>query len=314
MSNSKKAFDLTCSSNFVADPSDEICIIGGARYITDASERGKYDTDDDDQDNPLWRGTRLAKPLKSGFMLNVNSLGVLEPIVVTKIPGIPVPVVVAGTSRVRAARAANALRASRGESLLIRIKCEMRRDDARGLAAIVAAENEGRNDVDVLEKIASVIRDLKRGATEDDIAIAYCVDRKTVDGWIAFADHATPETKAAVREGRVYATNAAILARISDPEKQNTALASMLSAPTKPTANAARKAVAKATGARDTTGIQSRRAMSKLHDAIANMKLPSNTGPETFAYYKGAEEILRAVLGKGDVSDRLATLIEKVTA
>lgn len=306
---SKKAFDLSRNSIYVANP-DELRIVGGKSLLS-GIERGPLDTDDNES-HPLWDGDRLTETLSEEFIANIDAYGVIVPIVIAKDD--ETPTVVAGRSRVRAARIVNARRAKRGEPP-ITIECKMRRTDGIGLMGAMIAENEARRNDEVLAKMAKAKRMLSRGVGEPDVAATFAVSVETLKGWLAFEDNATAETKKAVSQGRVSATAAAELARVKDPEKQSVALTSLLTAPGKKTVTAARKAAAnvngkkKASGA-DGVGITSKRAIKSILDAVVGTPHP-RAGAETLAWWQGVEDTLKLIVGE-EIEPRLQAILDKV--
>lgn len=309
--NSKKAFDFTRDSIWACDPKTELCIVGGDTL--DNAERGDLDVSSHDaggREHPLY-DPAIRDALDPALIHNIDAYGVIEPVVITKLDGIAV--VVDGRTRVRAARVVNARRYMRGEQP-IKVRAVQRRDDEGGLIGVMIAANEGRRRADdVLAKLAKAKRLIVRGIGHDDVAKTFAVSRATLEGWLALEDHGTDETKRAIADGRVSPTAAAELARVRDPDKQREALASMLSAPGKKTTLAARRAVAQIArpklGGGDGVGIHSRRSIRKLLDTAVAMT-HSNASKETYAWWQGVEELLKALCGE-DVSERVQTLIDK---
>lgn len=304
----KTAFEnLTRNSTYVADPTTDLRIVGGKRFLT-GDEAGDIDTDDD-ASHALWQERRLKKPLKDGFPENIDAFGVIQPIVIAKLDG--VATVVVGRSRVRAARIANVRRKARGEPP-IAVECKIRRTDETGLMGAMIAENEQRTDNDILTKMDEARRYLARGVSEADVAMTFGIKTVTLKGWLAFDDNATPEVKAAVKAGRVSPTAAAELAR-TEPTKQNEALTSLLLAPGKKTVTAARKAVKKSTGGKSTdVGITSRRMIKAILDQVVATSHP-NAGEKTLAWWQGVEDALKMIAGE-EVEERLAKILTTVDA
>lgn len=302
---SKKAFDLSRNSIYVADPQD-LRIVGGGKLL-DGPERGKLDTVDDPS-HPLWDGERLEEPLTEAFIANVDAFGVIVPIVISKDDD--APTVVAGRQRVRAARVVNARRAKRGEPL-ITVECKMRRTDGNGLMGAMIAENEARKNDEVLGKMAKARKYLARGVSEADVAVTFAISTETLKGWLAFDDNATKTTKQAVASGRVSATAAAELARIKDPEKQDAALTTMFTSPGKNTVTKARKAVAKTNGKKaESVGLSSRKTIKALLDVVVGTPHP-NASEKTLAWWQGVEDALKLIVGE-EQEPRLLAALDKV--
>lgn len=304
---SKKAFDLSRNSIYVADPTTDLRIVGGTRLL--GEERSELDTDDNES-HPLWDSERLDEPLTEEFIANIDAFGVIQSITIAKLDD--VATVVDGRTRVRAARVVNARRKKRGEPL-ITIECKMRRTDATGLMGAMIATNEARKNDEVMAKMAKARKYLARGVSEEDVARTFAISGETLKGWLAFDDNATIETKKAVSQGRVSASAAAELARVRDPEKQAAALSTLLIAPGKKTVIAARKAVAKTNGKEvDGVGITSKRKIKALLDACVATDHPQ-AGEKTLAWWQGVEDALKLIIGE-KVEPRLATILEKLEA
>jgi hypothetical protein len=226
---SKKAFDLARDSVYVADPISELRICGGAGVLPD-DEAGDLDTEPG-PDVPVRDLKRLKRPLQASFVTNIGRDGVRVPILICKIDD--VATVVAGKSRVRAARRANRARAAQSEGLPpMRIRCVMQRDASSvAILATMISENNARQDDDLADRIEKLKQYLAAGASEADAATSFNVQQSTIRGWLDYDDHATDETKRAVRDGRVQASTAAELAKIKDPDAQRVALEKVLGAP-----------------------------------------------------------------------------------
>ena len=145
----RKSFDMSRDSIYVADPITELCIVGG-KGVLPADEAGDLDTEWE-AGMPLNDLKRLKKPLEQPFKANIAHRGVNTPVIIAKIGD--VATVIAGKSRIRAARAANRERKKRGEPLL-KVKCVMQRDvSVVALVATMVSENNARRDDDLRGKI-----------------------------------------------------------------------------------------------------------------------------------------------------------------
>lgn len=132
----KTAFEnLARNSHYVADPND-LMIIGGS--ILPEDERGPLDTAHKKGEHDLW-DERLHNEVTDAEVANVDTFGVIEPILIAKDPVSGEPMVVAGRQRVRRARRANILRAKRGEPP-IKIDCKITRATGTNLLSIMIAE------------------------------------------------------------------------------------------------------------------------------------------------------------------------------
>lgn len=303
MSN-KKAFALSRDSVYVAEPIEDICIMGGRGTLPD-DESGPLDTESSDGMS-IKDLRRLRKALSPEFMANVAAHGVTVPIVIAKIDD--VATVIAGKSRVRALRVANRERKRRGEPLL-KVKCVIQRDTSKAaLISTMVRENNNRRDDDLGDRIEKAKEMLDAGMGEEDVANEFGVRQATLRGWLDFDDHATDATKKAVKDGRVPASTAAELAKIRDPDEQNKTLASMLAAPEKK-ARSARAAKALRRGKEGSTSASDRASQKLALEYIQNLKHARAT-PTAMAFWEGAEEALKMVLGQ-PCDERLTNALAK---
>lgn len=301
---SKKAFDLSRDSVYVAEPVEDLRIIGG-KGVLPADESGPLDTEWE-PGMPLNDLKRLKKALDPEFKANVGFRGVIVPIVIAKIDDMAT--VVAGKSRVRALRAANRERKKRGEPLL-KVKCVIQRDTSNGaLMATMVTENNARRDDDLYDKIEKLKSMLDAGISEEDAAKHFSVKQTTIRGWLAFEDAATDKTKQAVREGRLPASSAAELAKIKEPDEQNAALDKLLTAPA-PRARSARAAKVLRRGKAGSKSASDRKSQQLLLGHIAKMDHP-RVSEKTLAFWEGAEEMLKLVLGQ-EADERLVETLVK---
>lgn len=298
--NNRRAFDFARGNLWSVDPM-ELCIIGGA--CLPAEERGPLDTDDEDT-HDLY-DERVAQPLTEEFVNSIDAHGVDTPILIVNFQG--VAAVVAGRKRVRAARIVNVRRKKRGEPP-IKVDAKLKRASGSGLLAAMITENEVRTDDDVLTKIAKLKRVMARGVSPEDAAIHFGVGLPTVKGWLAFEDNATTETKTAARTGRISASAAAELAKISNPDKQCEKLQLMLSSGGKVSARAARRAsrIERGKGG----GVADKKTQKKLLSVVRDTK-PTEHGA---AWWEGAKEMLRLILGDADVDQHLQRKLDEAIA
>lgn len=303
---SKKAFDLSRDSVYVADPTTDLCIIGG-KLLPD-EERGDLDTAPDPA-HPLTDMRRLKRALTEEFLANVAFRGVDTPIRIAKIDD--VATVINGKSRVRAARRANRDRKKRGEPL-IKIKCVIQREvNDLALRASVISENNARLDDDFADKLEKLKTLIGAGASEADAAVHFAVKLPTIRGWLAFEDGATAETKAAVKEGRIGASVAAELARVKDADEQREKLAGLLSAPSK--AGRGVQAAKLIRGAKHGTALAGKKAQVKVLTYVQGMSHGTRS-EKTIAFYEGFEEALKLVIGAEDVPERVTEMVKVALA
>lgn len=295
---SKKAFDLARDSVYVADPIDNLCIIGGKGVLC-AEEAGPLDTEPE-KDMPLKDLRRLKRALPGPFKANIKARGVNIPIIIVKYEDMAV--VVEGKSRVRAARAANRERKKEGLPL-IKIKCVIQRDNSKlAMLATMISSNNGRMEDDFLDKLEKLKEYLDLGGSEADAATYFNVSHATIRGWLAFDDQATDETKAAVKEGRLGASAAAELARIKDPDEQREKLTGLLTAPDKSV-----KAARQARGAKGSKARTGKRDLAGALRTVQEMSHPK-ASERTLSFWEGVEETLKWVLGEKDTDERLKEL------
>lgn len=302
----KKAFDLACTSVYVADPTTELRIIGGRCLAKD--EIGSLDTDPDPS-HPLSDLHRLKRPLPEMFVKNIDFRGVDVPIRIVKLDD--VATVIDGKTRVRAARLVNQLRIARGEQP-IKIKCVIQRDTAASaLSSSVVSANNARIDDSFFDKLEKAKKLIDLGIAEDDVAMMFCVGVHTIRGWLAFDDGATDETKQAVKDGRIGATVAAELARITDPDEQRARLSELVTAPDGKAKSV--KAARQARGAKGSAALTGKKDQVRLLERIRAMSHGSRS-EKTIAFWHGAEEMLKLVLGDKEADDRLKEALRETRA
>lgn len=224
----KKGFDLSRDSVYIADPIADLRLCGAAGVVPD-EEAGDLDTEPG-LDIPVRDARRLTRELPASFLANIARDGVRTPIVIAKIGD--VATVIEGKSRVRAARRANRLRAQQAGGLPpMRIRCVVQRDV--GQAAILAtmiSSNNARQEDDLADRVEKLRRYLSPevGASEADAAISFNVEQRTIRSWLDYDDHAVDEVKLAVAAGQIPASTAMELAKIKDPDAQRAALTKLL--------------------------------------------------------------------------------------
>lgn len=292
--NNRRAFDFARGNLWSIDP-QELCIIGGA--CLPADERGPLDTDDG-PDHDLY-DERVGEALTEEFVNSIDAHGVDTPVLIVKLGD--VATVIAGRKRVRAARAVNLRRKKRGEPP-IKVDCKLKRVSGSALLAAMITENEARTNDGLLTKIEKLKRLMGRGVSPEDAAIHFSVSASTVKGWLAFEDNATAETKAAARAGRLSASAASELTKITDPDKQREKLAAMIGSGEKVSARAARAASRVARG--KTAGVSDKLTQKKFLQILQGASHP-NISEKGGAWWEGAEEMLKIVIGVKDVDARL---------
>lgn len=301
--NNRRAFDFARGNLWSIDPV-ELCIIGGKALPAD--ECGPLDTDDG-PDHDLY-DERVSEPLTEEFVNNVDAHGVDTPVIIVKLND--VATIVAGRKRVRAARVVNLRRKKRGEPP-IKVDCKLKRASGSGLLAAMITENEARTNDSLLTKIEKLKRLMSRGVSPEDAAIHFNVGVATVKGWLAFEDNATAETKAAARAGRLSASAAAELTRITDPDKQREKLTLMIGSGEKVSARAARAASRTARG--KGAGVADKKTQKKLLHVVQTASHPKLSEKHA-SFWEGAEEMLKLVLGATDIDARLQGKLDEAVA
>jgi DNA-binding transcriptional regulator YiaG len=157
---SKTAFDASRISAFGFDPEDLVLI--------------------EDPKHPLY-DARIKLPLKSEFVANIKALGVIEPVIVRKIDG--VPVVIDGRQRVRAALEANRQRKAEGLEPM-KVPAVERKGSAGDAYAVTISTNEHRQEDELRAKIEKAQRSHQLGNSEEDIATQFGVSVSTVKRWL----------------------------------------------------------------------------------------------------------------------------------
>lgn len=303
---SKKAFDLSRDSVYVAEPISQLRVIGG--LALPENERGDLDTEIDEK-HPLY-DERLLIALDTPFVRDIAKRGVRTPVEIVKRDDMAT--VKAGRRRVRGARIENHRRLKEGAKFedLIKIKCTIIRDnDDATIMSDMVSENELRMDDGILIKIAKAKRMQARGMDTDAIAAAFGQPKSVVDAWFTFDDNATDETKAAAAAGRLNATAAAELAKERDPDAQRALLASLMTLPEKK--RTVRNVRAARTG--EFAGIVGRRGQKRLLETVQGLK---HRGEKAPIYFEGVEDFLRVLTGTDldKVDKRLLDVIRDMEA
>lgn len=312
----KRSFDFKRTDHYLCDPVYDLCIVGGATMLPEA-ERGPLDTNEDR--SHLLHDDRLRDPLEESFVRNVDTLGILETIVIAKMGD--VAVVVEGRTRVRAARVVNARRANRGEPLL-KVPCIIRRANETDLLAVMISGNEQRRDEDVGGKIEKLKRLMNRGVTVEDAAMYFKVSEGVIESWLRFDDLAISTVKAAVDAGKLALSAGIQIAALKSPAKQEQALSELTAAASsapqddangkrKPgiSTRAARAVAKKIENPTAHLGVAEKRTQKKLYELVQN-KDHKNASKEALAWWSGVEAALQLVVGSDDKPDeRLLALL-----
>jgi len=306
------------------DPLD-LRIVGGASLPED--ERGPLDTELS-VDDALY-DERLLLSLDPIFVAGINAVGVIEPLKVAKLDG--VPTIIFGRQRARAARLVNKLRAAKGEMpLTVPYVLEQSRDEQH-LFALMVMENEHRRGDEYPTRIAKIKRALERGADADTVALWFKMKPAQVRAWLKFDADACDAVREAVEGGRLSVSAGMELVRAGDAEAQRQALAALYEQPvhaegdlppeqsqkTKKVSTQAARNAAKKTkkGADANTGDTcTKRELRKMLQACLDKDHPKNTSERTLAFWEGVENMLMLMLGDDEADKRLVDMLDRVRA
>jgi hypothetical protein len=270
-----------------ANPLD-LCIVGGRALPED--ERGPLDTDLDPK-HPL-HAHDLLNPLDPLDVDSVFEHGVIVPVEVVRVNDIPM--VSLGRGRVRKARLANIRRKARGLPLIEVKFIVVRITDGVQLLSRMIDENLRRKTVGVLDQIELAKQMMARGASEEQTAQKLGVTMQRFKQWLAFEDHATPSTRAALHQNRLSPSAAIVMSAITDPAEQDKKLAELLATP-QPTARAAKRLERGTKGKEDVSRprLTAQKQLLTRVDKLAR-------GNE---WMQGAKAALRWVVGEGTHKD-----------
>lgn len=324
----KRAFDFARGNLWLCDPTDDLCIVGGADVL-EGDEVGALDTEADET-NPLY-DERIRVELAEEFVRNIDAFGIITPIVIAKVGDLAC--VVAGRQRVRAARVVNCRRQRSGQKP-ITVPCQMRRANDVGLMGAMISENEQRFNDGPLAKLEKFKRFMERGVSVDDAALAFGIKPDTAKGWLSFDDHASARLKKLVADEKITFYAALRIARLKDVAKQDAAIDDAFDGGTpeddgddeadegaggngkprkKVSYSKANKSAKKTRHGHDNDGVGTR-DLKKVLAVVVAMPHP-NASKETLAWWSGVEAAMRFVLGtEGDVDERLAKALDTVHA
>jgi ParB family chromosome partitioning protein len=205
----KQTFKAKRTSAFNFDP-DDLIIIG-------------IDTDDDETHHLYDERIKRKGYVSEAMIKNVQSMGVIETISVTKVGN--QAVVVDGRRRVLAARKANKRLKKRGEEPLL-VPALIKKGDEEGLMGVLISGNEHRLDDDPITRAEKAQRLKDRGRNNVQIGLYFGVSGTSVGNWLKVLD-CVSVVKNAVRSGDISMSAALELADL-DPEEQKEALEKML--------------------------------------------------------------------------------------
>ncbi|HEY0955799.1 MAG TPA: hypothetical protein VGE36_13625 [Roseateles sp.] len=164
-----------------------------------------------DPTHPLY-DERALRPFSEAMVLNIMALGVFQPVVITKDAETGSVLVAAGRGRIINCREANRRLRARGEEPL-QVPAVVRRADSDGLAGVMVAENELRENDTPLNRARKMQRFIDRGRGHDAIAIIFGCSEATVKNTLALLD-APAVVRQAVEAGDITMAHAKALAKL----------------------------------------------------------------------------------------------------
>lgn len=157
-----------------------------------------------DETHPLW-DERMKLPLDEASVVNVMTIGILEPILVRKNghdeSGKPIVEVVDGRQRVRWAREANKRLTKAGKEPL-RVPAVRKRGEDGDLLGMMISTNEIRRADDSMTRARKVKRYLDMGRTEEDAANRFGKSIATIKNLLTLLD-ASPPVQKAIEDGKL---------------------------------------------------------------------------------------------------------------
>lgn len=148
-----------------------------------------------DKAHPLY-DERATLPLDDAMVKNIMTFGVLEPVIITRDPETGDKLVVDGRQRVRHAVEANIRLAAAGLPTILVPATTRKGDDGGTLMAIMVATNEIRQADPVMVRAAKMQRMKNLGQDDEAVALAFGVNKLTVQNTLALLDCSKPVQKA----------------------------------------------------------------------------------------------------------------------
>lgn len=192
-------------------PADQVTIIG-------------YDTKHRCGEHPLW-DERASDPVDEAIVRNIGVYGVEVACKIRKngthesgkYAGQPVLEVIDGRTRTKACREA-ARRAEKAGQVPPLLKVELERGSEATQVGTMITLNELRHGDGTMVKAAKAARVLAAGQSEEDVATMFGVETQTIEKWRKLVELA-PAVKAAVESGKISATAAVRLHKLSHEEQ-----------------------------------------------------------------------------------------------
>lgn len=173
-------------------------------------------------EHPLW-DRRIHIPLRETLVKSILAVGVKVPIIVDKDDD-GQPVVVAGRQRVRCAREAQARLLAEGSNFVIEVPIIYSKPvNSNDSPLLMVTENEHRLEDEILGKAEKAAMLHTRGASHEDLMIAFGVSESTIKNFIALglADNAI---KHALRNKTIKVATAYSMAKRPTKQEQREAL------------------------------------------------------------------------------------------
>lgn len=170
-----------------------------------------------DPAHPLY-DERMKLPLSEPMILNMMAFGVLVPIIVTRDPDTGDVLVIDGRQRVRHALEANRRLAEQGRELLLVPATTRKGDNDATLMGMTVTTNELRQADPPLVRAAKMQRLKNLGQDDDAVALAFGVNKLTVQNTLALLDVSKPVQRA-VESNLIGISDVKYLARLT-PDQQ----------------------------------------------------------------------------------------------
>jgi ParB family chromosome partitioning protein len=257
----------------------------------------------EDPKHPLF-DERCKLPIDEAMVLDIMSVGVLEPVIVRGAAGpdgARVIEVVDGRQRVRNAREANARLRKRGKEL-VRVPAIRKRGEDADLMAIMISTNEHRRDDDLMVKAKKAQRFLGLGRSEEEAAVIFGVSKQTIKNWLAALECA-PAVRAALEREQVTLTQTLGLSKLSR-EEQIAKLGELLKGAKVQPGRRGRAKAARAAGV-VLPKLPSRKTLAKVREEVG-----CYAGPR----WDGFAEALDWILGVKPLPEELAKANERKPA
>lgn len=229
-----------------------------------------------DPTDPLY-DERIELRLQAMFVANVDQLGVKQTVTCVVKDGRLW--VADGRQRVRAARAANVLRAQRGDTPLKVRACSTPETNPQEVFLLARSLNAFRQDDGPLTVARNFLRSRDTyGTSPDEYATAENIAVATLAGYVTLLERASPVLLQALDAGEVSTTRAMQVARLN-PEDQAAAIVETMRDTVEETRRKVRERKASAEGKTATTrftGKEIRRVATALTDGgVPNMPGPA---------------------------------------